>query len=89
MTREIEGEELDEYERDRFTADHDDKAGREFSIDDETVVLLTDGAALVTYRFSGTRRDTTYAARLSSAYVRSDGEEWKLAFHQHSPVEGR
>jgi hypothetical protein len=37
MTRETEGEELDEYERDRFTADHDDKAGREFSIDDDIV----------------------------------------------------
>lgn len=59
----------------------------EFSIEGETVVLLGDDAALVTYRFNGRRSDLDYAAFLSSAYVRSEGGEWKLAFHQQTPIE--
>jgi hypothetical protein len=59
----------------------------EFSIDDETVVLLAEASALVTYRFRGRRGETAYAAFLSSAYVRAESGEWKLAFHQHTPIE--
>ena len=59
----------------------------EFSIEDETVVLLGEGAALVTYRFDGRRSDLDYAALLSSAYVRSNDGDWKLAFHQQTPIE--
>lgn len=58
----------------------------EFSIDDETAVLLGGDSALLTYRFSGRRGDFRYTALLSSAYVR-DGEQWKLAFHQQTPLQ--
>jgi hypothetical protein len=58
----------------------------DFSIAEETVVLLGEDAALVTYRFDGRRSDLDYEALLSSAYVRSDGG-WKLVFHQQTPVE--
>jgi len=42
--------------------------------------------ALVTYRAHATRSDgERYASLVSSAYVRRDGE-WKLAFHQQTPL---
>jgi hypothetical protein len=56
----------------------------EVSLGEEAVRELGDGAALLTYVFRGRRGESRYQARLSSAYVR-DGEEWKLAFHQHTP----
>ena len=58
----------------------------EFSIEGATAVPLGADSALLTYRFSGRRGDFQYAALLSSAYVREDGE-WKLAFHQQTPLE--
>jgi hypothetical protein len=42
--------------------------------------------AIISYRAEVFRADgAPYAALVSSAYVRRNGE-WKLAFHQHSPV---
>ena len=58
----------------------------EFSIEDEDAVPLGPHSALLTHRFSGRRGDFRYTALLSSAYVR-DGAEWKLAFHQQTPLE--
>ncbi len=47
----------------------------------------SDGVAIISYRADVQRADgMDYAALISSAYVsRDDG--WKLAFHQHSPIE--
>ena len=42
--------------------------------------------AVISYRADVTRADgEPYAALVSSGYVRR-GSDWKLAFHQHSPV---
>jgi Domain of unknown function (DUF4440) len=58
----------------------------EFSIEGERVLPVGDGTALLTYRFHGRRGASEYEAVLSSAYVR-EGDDWKLAFHQQTPVE--
>ena len=43
--------------------------------------------AIISYRADATRPDDQpYSALVSSAYVKREGG-WKLAFHQHSPVE--
>jgi hypothetical protein len=59
----------------------------EFSIDGETLVLLGDDAALISYRFRGRRGELNYEALLSSAYLMTENGDWKLAFHQQTPVE--
>lgn len=46
-----------------------------------------DEVAIISYRADATRADgKPYSALISSAYTRRD-DGWKLAFHQHSPVE--
>jgi hypothetical protein len=58
----------------------------ELSIEDPRVIELGDGSAVLTYRFRGRRgSDFAYAALMSSAYRRSDGE-WKLVLHQQTPL---
>jgi hypothetical protein len=57
----------------------------EQTYEDEQLRELTDDAVLLTYRFSGRRGDTVYTALMGSVYVRRDGE-WKMAFHQQTPV---
>jgi hypothetical protein len=58
----------------------------ELRLDDVRTLELTDHAAVITYRFTGRRgEDFTYEALMSSTYVRRDGE-WKLAFHQQTPL---
>lgn len=57
-----------------------------FEITDQRAVQLGEDAALLTYRFGGARGDFHYAATLSSAYVRGRDGEWKLAFHQQTPL---
>lgn len=59
--------------------------GRIAMTDARLVELGPDGAA-ITYRFEGARGDRPYAALMSSAYVRRDGD-WKLALHQQTPLD--
>lgn len=47
---------------------------------------LGDGAALLTYRFTGRRGATRYVALMASVYVEQGGEWW-MAFHQQTPLE--
>ncbi len=59
----------------------------EFSIEEESMLLLGPDTALLTYRFAGRRGDFEYAALLTSAYARLVGDgEWKLVFHQQTPI---
>jgi hypothetical protein len=54
------------------------------AIADVRVVELTGDVCLVTYRADARRgADETYAALVSSVYVRRD-DAWRLAFHQHT-----
>ncbi|HET8758459.1 MAG TPA: nuclear transport factor 2 family protein [Solirubrobacteraceae bacterium] len=53
---------------------------------DQKVTELSDQAALLTYRFLGRRGDDfDYKALMGSVYVLR-GEEWRLAFHQQTPL---
>jgi PhnB protein len=45
----------------------------------------TDDVAILTYRANAVRAGSPYAALVSSGYVRR-GAEWKLMFHQQTPV---
>jgi len=59
---------------------------RDLSMADRHALQLTDDVAIISYRAEVTRADgQPYAALVSSGYV-GRGDEWKLAFHQHSPV---
>lgn len=58
-----------------------------FEADDPQLLDLGDGAALVTYTFSGHRDpDTDYNAVLTSVYSKGDGG-WRMRFHQQTPLE--
>jgi ketosteroid isomerase-like protein len=60
----------------------------EFSLDDETVLQLGGDAAVLSYRFSGRRADFDYTALLATAYAREADGEWKVVFHQQTPLDG-
>ncbi|HEY9553537.1 MAG TPA: hypothetical protein VIR62_08060 [Allosphingosinicella sp.] len=56
-------------------------------ISDRNLLQPADDVAIISYRASVKRADDmAYDALISSAYVRR-AEGWKLAFHQHSPIE--
>ena len=57
-----------------------------YRMEDERVLPLTRTSALVTYKATTERGDgDKYEALMTSAYAKKDGE-WKLAFHQQTPV---
>jgi hypothetical protein len=56
-----------------------------FELADERVLDLGDGSAVVAYRATATRGDQDYAALLNSTYVR-EGDAWRLALHQQTPI---
>lgn len=60
---------------------------RDLSISNRMLIQPADDFALISYRADVTRFDgVAYSAMVSSGYVRrADG--WKLAFHQHSPLD--
>lgn len=69
-------------------ADSAGDGGRWHDVETEGVGVVqpTDEVAILTYRAQATRKDgEPYRALLSSAYVRRDGE-WKMAFHQQTPL---
>lgn len=62
----------------------------EVSLEEHRVLELTDRSALVTYKATAIRnksgdKSEPYVVRASSAYVR-DGNAWRLAFHQQTPI---
>jgi hypothetical protein len=57
-----------------------------YRLEDARVFQPTPETALVTYRATARRYEQPdYVALMSSLYVRV-GNEWKLIFHQHTPV---
>jgi hypothetical protein len=56
------------------------------TLEEHRLLELSDSAAVLSYKATAKRAGKAYVARASSAYVR-DGEAWKLAFHQQTPVE--
>jgi hypothetical protein len=58
-------------------------------IDDKSSLALSDDVALLSYRANAMRdKGETYQALVSSAYVRRGGQ-WKMAFHQQTPLGGK
>ena|SRR6185503_10738473 len=57
------------------------------ALEEHRLMELSKGAALVTYKATARRagEGKPYLARASSAYVH-DGRQWKLAFHQQTPL---
>lgn len=59
---------------------------RDLTMRDRHLLRGGDDFAIISYRADATRADgAAYAALVGSGYVRC-GADWKLAFHQHSPV---
>jgi hypothetical protein len=56
-----------------------------FELSGERVLPLGRDGAVVAYRVSATRGGQTYEALIGSTYV-LDGNQWRLAVHQHTPV---
>lgn len=56
-----------------------------FELSDERVLALTDSSALVAYRATARRGDDHYTALFNSTYVRQ-GDSWRLAVHQQTPI---
>jgi hypothetical protein len=54
-------------------------------MDFEGLVQPTDDIAMLTYRVRSSRGDEQYRARISSGYVRRNGD-WKMMFHQQTPL---
>lgn len=52
---------------------------------DERVLPLGDAAAVVAYRATAQRGDTTYRALFTSTYHRN-GDRWQLVVHQQTPI---
>jgi hypothetical protein len=48
-------------------------------------LMVSDGTCLLSYVGRAKRGDDHYIARVSSVYVRH-ADQWKLAFHQHTPI---
>jgi hypothetical protein len=56
-----------------------------FEFSDERVLELGASSAVVVYRATARRGDGEYTALFNSTYVR-DGDSWRLALHQQTPV---
>jgi hypothetical protein len=55
-------------------------------LDHATVVRLRDTAAVLAYRADAERRGRSYSCYAASVYVRQDDGDWRLAFHQQTPI---
>ncbi|MGD9966500.1 MAG: hypothetical protein AB7T59_08275 [Hyphomonadaceae bacterium] len=56
------------------------------ALDEKGVVELSEESAVLTYEVSALRKDgQPYKALVSTGYVQRDGE-WKMAFHQQTPL---
>jgi hypothetical protein len=61
---------------------------RNVRLEVEGVLQPTDAVAILTYRASATSpNDEPYRALVSSGYVKRGGD-WKLMFHQQTPLGG-
>ena len=60
---------------------------RDLRLSDRHLLRPREDVAIISYRADVTRADgQPYSAMVSSAYVQRSGA-WKLAFHQHSPLQ--
>jgi hypothetical protein len=60
---------------------------RDLRVTNRYLLRPHEGVAIISYQADVTRADgQPYAALVSSAYVQ-EPDGWKLAFHQHSPIQ--
>lgn len=60
---------------------------RNVALDEKGVARLSEDAVVLTYEVNAERNTgEPYRALVSSGYVRRDGE-WKMAFHQQTPLD--
>lgn len=72
--------------RESIAAQADGNRWHDLDIELEGFLQPTDDVALLTYHATAVREnDEPYEARVSSGYVRRDGE-WKMMFHQQTPL---
>jgi hypothetical protein len=72
--------------RDSIAAQADANRWQGLDIEVEGFLQPTDDVALLTYHATAVRdEDEPYEARVSSGYVRRDGD-WKMMFHQQTPL---
>lgn len=56
------------------------------ALDEKGIAELSDDSAILTYEITCKKKDgTPYNALVSTGYVKRDGE-WKMAFHQQTPL---
>jgi hypothetical protein len=56
-----------------------------FELSDERAFVLGESTAVVAYRGTARRGDDDYCALFNSTYLR-DGDTWRLALHQQTPI---
>jgi hypothetical protein len=56
-----------------------------FELSGERVLPLDADAAVVAYQATARRADATYIGLFNSTYIR-DGDSWRLALHQQTPI---
>ena len=55
-------------------------------LEEKGLIELSDESLILTYEVSATKKDgATHRALCSTGYVKRDGE-WKMAFHQQTPL---
>jgi hypothetical protein len=73
--------------RDQIAATAQGPRWRDVEIALKGIVEPAPGVAILSYEAKATRADgAPYAAQVGSGYVKRDGD-WKLAFHQQTPLE--
>ncbi len=72
-------------DRDEVVSSMSGAAWDSFELADERVFDLTPDSAVVAYRATARRSDTSYQALFNSTYVRQ-AESWRLAVHQQTPI---
>jgi len=71
--------------RDKIIASMSGPPWSSFEISEARTFHLSDDVAIVAYRANSVRQGNHYEALFNSAYVLENGE-WKLAFHQQTPI---
>lgn len=63
------------------------QAWSSYRIEEATVIPLAEQAGILAYKATAHHRhgEPPYVALISSTYVRAD-RDWRLVFHQHTPV---
>jgi len=58
-------------------------------LDEKGLMQLSDDSAVLTYEINAQRKTgEPYKALVSTGYVKRDGE-WKMAFHQQTPLDAK